>query len=368
MKVVLVHDYLNQMGGAEKVVEVLTEIFPRSPLYTSAYVPSAVSSAFAHRDVRTTFMQHLPLMRKFFKAYLPFYAFAFESLRLPACDVVLTSSSAFAKGVRPPPGACHICYCYTPTRFLWEFDEYVARERFGGPLKAFLRQFLRPLKAWDAAAARRIDGFIAISRNVREKIRTSYGRDSEVVYPPVDVDRFRVADRIDDYFLVVSRLNAYKRIDIVIEAFNRLGLPLKVVGTGTHERHLKASARPNVEFLGAVGDERLIDLYGRCRALIFPGREDFGLTPVEANASGRPVIAYAAGGALETIDDGVNGLFFDRQTPEAVADAVKRFEGMTFDPGKVRLSAERFRTERFVREITNCVHEQRERFLDRRNT
>lgn len=350
------------MGGAEKVVEILTEIFPEAPLHTSVYLPDRVAESFRQKRIATSFMQSLPLMRTHFKWYFLLYPFAFETMNVAGADAVLTSSSAYAKGVHVPPDICHICYCYTPTRFLWEYEEYVKREEFPPLARDALHLLLAPLKRWDLRAAGRIDYFIAISEYVREKIRRTYGRESEVIYPPVDIARYKIAERVGDYFLVVSRLNAYKRIDIVIEAFNALGLPLHIVGTGTFEKSLRAMARDNITFRGRLDDSALIEEYGGCRALIFPGCEDFGLVPVEANACGRPVIAYAAGGALETVEEGVNGLLFKEQTPAALGEAIRRFDRMAFDPQIVRARSERYDKSIFASNISAAVREKTAEF------
>lgn len=342
MKLAIVHDYLNQFGGAERCVADLHEVFPDAPIYTAIYDREKMPAAFREMKIVTSFMQRLPGIFKHFKKYLFLYPFAFSSFDLSEYDVILSSSSAFAKGVRKRPGQVHVCYCYTPMRFVWRYDDYIKHEPLPGWLKRLLPVLMGPLKNWDLKTAGRVDHFIAISRLIAERISEIYHRESDIIYPPVDCDLFQPAERSGDYFLVLSRLNAYKRIDIVIEAFNRLALPLKIVGEGPDRQRLQQKSLPNVEFLGRLSDLALKQMVGECRGLIFPGEEDFGIVPVEAMAAGRPVIAFRGGGALETIVEGESGLFFDEPTPESLVKAVEKFQRLTFDPRTVRAQALKF--------------------------
>lgn len=353
MKIAIVHDWLNQYGGAEIVLEAFKEMFPEAPVYTSMFWPQAMPDFYRHWDIRTSFMDKLPFVKTHHQPFLPLYPLAFESFDLSGYDVVISNKSGFCHGVITSPDTVHICYCLTPTRFVWGYSEYVRREGLGRLARWLLMPFLNYLRLWDRLAADRVDYFVAISQEVKERIAKYYRRQSTVVYPPVYTDRFKPSPERDDYFLVVSRLIPYKRIDVAVEAFNRLGLPLLIVGEGRARRSLEAVAKPNVRFLGRVSGEELAQLYARCRALIFPGREDFGIAPVEAQAAGRPVIAYAAGGALETVIEGKTGLFFHQQTPDALAQAVLEFvrrEG-EFDPQVIKANALRFDVERFREEM-----------------
>jgi glycosyltransferase involved in cell wall biosynthesis len=354
-KLAIVHDFLNQYGGAERVVEVLHSLYPDAPIFTTIHDPDALPDSFRRMDVRTSFMQGLPGWRRHFKKYLPLYPAAVRSLDLRGYDVILSSSSAFAKGVRVPPGAKHVCYCYTPMRFVWDRENYLADEPVPAAARLALPAVLAWLRRWDVATSRSVDRFIAISRHIRERIRTAYGRESDVVYPPVDTDWFTPDGGTDDFYLAVSRLNPYKRLDVAVEAFKRLGRRLVVVGRGPDEARLRRLAGPTVEFAGPRSPERLRDLYRRCRAFVFPGREDFGIAPVEAMACGRPVVAFREAGALETVEEGRSGVFFSPCTADALAAAVRRLDGTPPDPAVVRRSAERFGTEVFRRSLSDVL-------------
>jgi len=346
--VVIVHDYLGQLGGAERVVEEMCAVYPDAPVFTSFYAPDRTYASFRERDVRTTWLQHGPAIASRHKAYLPLYPLAFETMRLPPCDVVLSSSSAFAKGVHAPPGAVHICYCHAPARFAWRYDDYVEREASVSPvLAAGLRPLMGAMRAWDVRTNRGVDMLIGNSEVTRRRIREYYGRESVLLYPPVDVDRFRVSEDVEDFYLVISRLVGYKRVDLAVEAATLTGRHLVVAGEGPARGQLEQTAGDTVEFLGRVPDETVASLLSRCRALLFCGEEDFGIVPVEAMASGRPVIAYRAGGALETVQDGLTGVFFGDQTPESLAGAMDELEGSRIDRSACTSRAFDFRPEVF---------------------
>lgn len=357
MRVAIVHDFLNQMGGAERVVETLSRVFPEATVFSSFYLPTETFPALKDVDIRTSFMQKLPALKRHFRKYLLLYPIAFERFDMSAYDVVISSSSAWAKAVKTPLETCHISYCYTPMRFAWDYDKYVEKEQFGPLIRTMLPFFVKRLKEWDVATVGRVDHFVAISHHIAKRIENCYGRKAEVIYPPVNTSHLSIAEDTGDYFIVVSRLNAYKRIDLAIDAFNRLGYPLKIIGKGPQKEVLEDMAGPNIEFLSGLPDEILASYYARCKALIFPSEEDFGIAPVEAMASGRPVIAYAKGGALETVINGKTGLFFYEQTSEAIVEAVKKFESMSFDPISIREHALEFDQEIFENRIRYFVEE-----------
>ena len=352
MKIALVHDWLNQIGGAENVLETLVEMFPQAPVYTSMYAPKIMPEDYRSWDIRPSFMQRLPGVTSHHQAYLPFYPLAFEQFDLGGYDVVLSNKSAFCHGVITPPETRHISYCLTPTRFLWMYDAYREREGLGGLSNTLLRPVLAWLRQWDRLAADRVDDFVAISRAVQARIRKYYRRESTVIYPPVDVERFTPSDRAPgDYYLAGGRLIPYKRVDLAIEAFNQLGLPLIVYGDGRDREALQAKAGSTITFLGRVSWDKLAELFQQCRAFVFPGLEDFGIAPLEAQAAGRPVIAYAGGGALDTVIDGQTGWLFREQTVPSLVEAVRRFESLEISPAACRRNAERFATDRFRKEM-----------------
>jgi glycosyltransferase involved in cell wall biosynthesis len=357
MKVALVHDYLNQMGGAERVLMALHEIFPAAPIYTSIYAPEHVDAAFQRMDIRTSFMQKFPLVTKHHQPYLPFYPFAMERLDLRGYDFVLSSSSAFAKGVITRPETMHICYCHTPMRWCWNYSEYVEREQLGRVARSVLPFLITGLRIWDQTSAMRVDHFIANSPVVAERIKKYYRREAVVIPPPVEANRFPFdpSSVLEDYFLIVSRLVPYKRVDLAIEACNRLQLPLVIIGGGRDLEPLRRLAGPTIRFLGHLSDTEVLHYYTHCRALLFPGEEDFGITPLEAQAAGRPVIAYGAGGALASVIDGVTGKFFHEQTVESLATVLATFNEQKFSPESIRNHALEFDTPRFQRRILQFI-------------
>jgi glycosyltransferase involved in cell wall biosynthesis len=357
MKVALVHDYLNQMGGAERVLMAFHEIFPEAPVYTSIYDPKRVDPAFKKMDVRTSFMQKLPLVTKHHQPYLPLYPFAMEKLDLRGYDLVLSSSSAFAKGVITRPETMHICYCHTPMRWCWNYEEYVEREQLGAVARSILPFMITGLRIWDQVSAARVDHFIANSPVIAERIRKYYRREAAYIPPPVEAKRFPFDPNIipENYFLILSRLVPYKRIDLAIEACNRLQLPLVIIGGGRDEERLKHLAGPTIRFMGRLPDEEVIHYFTHCRAFLFPGEEDFGITPLEAQACGRPIIAYGAGGALASVIDGVTGLFFHEQTVDSLAAALTSFDEHAFDPHIIHNHALEFDTSRFSRRMLQFI-------------
>ncbi len=355
MRVALVHDYLNQMGGAERVLLALHERFPQAPIYTSMYDPARVDARFRQMDIRTSFMQHLPFARRHHQPFLPLYPFVFERFDLRAYDLVISDSSAFAKGIVTAPDALHISYCHTPMRWAWNYDEYVERERLGRLARTVLPPFVTWLRLWDYTTAARVDHFIANSPVVAARIAKYYRRECAIIPPPVETSQFHLSAAHDDAFLVVSRLIPYKRIDLAVRACTQLGLPLHIIGSGRDEKRLRKLAGKTVRFLGHLSDAQVREHLARCRAFIFPGEEDFGLAPVEAQASGRPVIAYRAGGALASVVEGETGIFFDEPTPDSLAQALTTFRDEAFDPLSIRRHAERFDTSVFQDRIARLI-------------
>ncbi|HVA92646.1 MAG TPA: glycosyltransferase [Chloroflexota bacterium] len=343
MRVALVHDYLNQPGGAEHVVEVLHHLFPEAPVYTSVYDRDAMPAFWRQVDVRTTFMQQISPRLRIAKRLLPLYPYAFESLDLSGFDLVLSSCSTFSKGVIAPPGTLHVCYCHNTTRFLWMYHEYLAHERVGALQHALLRPMVTPLRAWDFQAAQRVDHFVANSRATADRIQKFYRRPSVVIEPPVRTAEFAGGDgTFDNAFLVIARLQSYKRIDLAVQAATRLSMPLLVAGRGSDEARLRALAGPTVRFLGRVTHQERVRLMQRCAALVVPGREDFGLATVEAQAAGRPVLAYSAGGSLEIVVDRKTGAFFHEPRVEALETAMRSFNPAAYDPRTCRERARHF--------------------------
>ncbi len=356
MKVALVHDHLTQDGGAEKVLKVFQTIFPEAPTFTLVYDPEKTDPIFREREIQTSFIQKLPWGKKKYQWFLPLMPWATENHNLMDYDVVLSSSSGFAKGVITGPKALHLCYCHTPTRYLWtDTHDYIANLNRNGLVKRIIPSLLVDLRLWDRLAADRVDLFIANSKTVQERIKKYYRRESEIIYPPVETEKFKIADRLGNYYLAGGRLVPYKRFDLVIQAFNRLNIPLKIFGTGPEEARLRTQAKANIEFLGKVTESELVELYSHCLAFIHPQVEDFGLTVIEAMASGRPVIAFAGGGAKETVIEGVTGKFFDEQSWEALGDTIIRFQPSTYQPERIRAQAEQFDTANFKEKIKNYL-------------
>ena len=347
--VVLVHDYLNQRGGAERVVLELAAMFPQAPLYTSLYRSRSTFPEFASLDVRTTLLDRLPVDRRF-RALFPLYPAAFRSLGRIDAELVISSSSGWAHFVRTSPRAFHAVYCYNPAR--WLYGEYMG----GAAAQRSLGPFADAFRHLDRRAAQRPDLYVAISNLVRDRIRRHYGRDAPVVYPPVDVERFTPTPR-GERLLVVSRLLPYKRVDLVVDAATRAGLGLDVVGTGPALADLRRRAGPTVRFLGRLPDAEITELFERCGAFCLPGTEDFGITPVEANAAGKPVVAFAGGGALETIEEGVSGVFFREQSPGALLGALKTCDEIGATPERIAENAQRFSAETFRTRLTSVLAE-----------
>jgi len=371
--VALVHDWLTGMRGGERCLEVFCELFPDAPLYTLLHVPGSVSAPIERRRIVTSFVQRLPRAASQYRRYLPLFPAAVGGFDLSGYDLVISLSHCVAKAVRRPPGALHLSYCFSPMRYLWDlYDDY-----FGARAGLLVRSLMPPvaaaLRAWD----RRTDGvdaFVAISHHIADRIRRVYGRSADVIHPPVDVARFSPAARVEDFYLVVSALVPYKRVDLAVAAATRLGRRLLVVGTGPEARRLAAAAGPTVEFLGGRSDAEVAHLYARCRAVLFPAVEDYGIVPLEAAAAGRPTIALARGGALETMTGleqtaaPPTAVFFGEQTAGALADAIGRFEAEArrFEPAALRARAQQFDRPIFRRRVAEYVDGRWAEFLARR--
>jgi len=347
LDVVLSHDWLTGMRGGERVLDLLCRGFPGAPVFTLLHRPAAVSDAINRHPIRTSWLQNVPAIFRYYRYFLPLFPAVVSRWQPPPAELLISTSHCVAKGVAVANGTRHLCYCFTPMRYVWTFyTEYfgtnTVKKRLVAPL-------LDSLRRWDRETAQRVDRFVAISEHVRKRIRAFYDREADVVYPPVDTDFYTPAAGGGRTFdLVVSALVPYKRIDLAVRAYTRSGARLKVVGTGTELSRLAHSAGPNVEFLGWRSNEEVRELYRNCRCVIFPGEEDFGIVPVEAQACGRPVVAYRKGGALETVVENVTGLFFDEPDAGALWQAVEECSKRPWDPAALRRNAERFRVERFI--------------------
>ena len=370
MKVAIVYDRVNKWGGAERVLLALNEIFPHAPLYTSLYNKETASWANAFPQVITSFLQKIPgavNKHEYFPYLMPL---AFESFNFSQFDLVISVTSEAAKGIITKPGTTHICIMLTPTRYLWNMYDFYFK---GQPFKAITKPIVTYLRGWDRIAARRPDIIVAQSTEVKKRIKKYYGRESELIFSPVEVEKFKISPRTvyrspftEHFYLYVSRLIPYKRADLAIEAFNELGIPLVIVGIGSEEKKLKKMANNNIKFVGELTDRELAGYYQNARALIFPQEEDFGLVVLEANAAGTPVIAYKAGGALDTVIDpakakltgqAVTGIYFDKQDVKSLITAIKIFEKMKFDKCDLIKNAERFSKERFTKEFKNLIED-----------
>jgi glycosyltransferase involved in cell wall biosynthesis len=354
-RIALFQDYLAQFGGAERVTEAIHRSLPEADLCTTLSVPEKMSPYLRSLETKTTWMQHLPAKSKLYRHYFLLYPFAVGSAHLKDYDLVVSSCCGYAKGVKRGDNAIHVCYCHNPMRWVWRFEEYVAREKFGTPTKLALQMMVRGLRQWEIRAARRPDYFIANSHIVANRLKSAFGIDATVIEPPIDTSRFWISKNVDDYYLTLARLNSYKRIDLAVEACTRTGRKLVVIGDGPDRERLQAMAGPTVTFLGRQPDREVNRYASRCRALIFPGEEDFGMAPLEINAAGRPVVAYGAGGATETVIESVNGILFHEQTPNSLIDALERCEQTAWNPATMRKIAQRYDIHLFQERFLNFL-------------
>ncbi len=354
------HDFLLDLRGAERVFAVMCEMWPEADIFTAVYDEVGTQARFAHRDVHTSFLQRLHPRDGRFRALMPLYPLAMERIDLDDYDLVVSSSSAWAHGVIAPQRATHVCYCHNPFRYAWRNEDanYLAA---GSLLRAALEPVFRRWRAWDRRVARDVDTYVVNSEMTRSRVADCFGREATVVHPPVQTSRFEPAPAgdVDDYFLVVSKLMPHKHIDVAVRAFNLLRRRLVIVGDGPDERRLRRMAGPTIEFAGRVGDPRVADLLRRCAALVVPAVEEFGIAAVEAQASGRPVLARDAGGVPETVIEGVTGGFYTADDPGALAALVARFDPRSIDPEACVASAARFNAARFAERLRDVVREAR---------
>ncbi len=365
IKIALVHDWLTGMRGGERCLEVFCELFPDADLFTLLHVPGSVSPIIERLNIKTSFIQGFPFSRKGYRKYLPFFPMAIERFILKRYDLILSLSHCVAKGIIPSPDSVHVSYLLTPMRYAWDMYE----DYFGKGRNRIISMVMHYLRMWDVTSSQRVDYFLCISRHVAKRIEKFYRREADIIHPPVDTKRFGLTNHREDFFLIVSNLSPYKRVDLAIEAFNQLKHPLQIIGAGSEEKRLRSMAGPKISFLGWQPDGMVAERYSKCRALIFPGEEDFGIVPLEAMASGRPVIAYGRGGALETIipyghsseteSKAPTGLFFSEQSPEALIDGVERFLKVEkeFDPVAIRNHALKWDCEIFKEKIRNFLYE-----------
>lgn len=360
MRVALIHDWLTGMRGGEKVLEALCERFPDAPIYTIVHRPGSVSRAIESHPIRTSFVQKLPRGVHAYQRYLPLLPAAIERFDLRGYDLILSTSHCVAKGARVHPGTLHLCYCHTPMRYVWAaYEEYFGNGRLQAPASWMMPILATYLRTWDVSSCTRVDSFAANSANVAARIRRWYGRPARVIHPWVDTDRFRLPARTGgEYDLILSALVPYKRIDVALQAYAGRKEELIIAGSGVERERLIRSAPMNVRFLGWLNPEETVGLVQGCRALIFPGEEDFGIVPVEAMACGKPVLALRRGGALETVVDGVTGLFFDEPSPRGIGDAIDRAATTPWNPAAIRQHALRFGRERFETEIDSWLQEE----------
>ncbi|MFA5842201.1 MAG: glycosyltransferase [Candidatus Gracilibacteria bacterium] len=359
MKVALVHDFLVKLGGGERVLAVLADLYPHAPIYTLLYDESRVGHVFPKDRVRPSGLQNLPDFIKNRRRYLfPFMPRMIESFNLSGYDLVISSSSAYAHGILTNTGTKHLCYCHSPMRYAWDWThEYIEEQRIGALKTFMLRSLMKKVRLWDYYSSDRVDSYLANSKNVQQRIQKYYHQPSEVLYPPVDVDRFKVTGSHENFFLIVSTLTPYKRVELAVQLFNKIRKRLVIIGEGSDRERLQRFAGPHIDFLGYKPDEVVREYIQNCRAFIFPGEEDFGIAPVEAMAAGKPVLAYGKGGVTESVVPGLTGEFFNEPTIDSMEDALARLlaSESRYDSKHIRRQAERFQRSLFEDGIKECV-------------
>jgi len=363
LNVALIHERLNVLAGAEKVLCAIHELFPDAPVYTALSDEKLVQKYLPNTRIYNSFLQKIPLIAKHHQKFLPLYMLAFEQFDLSEYDLVISSSHCAAKSVITKPSTFHICYCQSPMRYAWDMQhEYSkSQNKFTRSAWAVASNYVR---VWDVSTATRVDHFVANSKYIAKRIMKFYRRPASVIYPPVDIERFHVSPKVDDYYLVVSRFAPYKRIDLVIEAFNQLGRRLVIIGDGEQRNHLKRIAGPNIEFKGYASDEEVAEYMSCCKAFIHAAEEDFGINMVEAIASGRPVIAYGVGGAADIIQDSFNGVLFPKPTVDSLIEAVKRCDSVDWNPTKINESSHRFSAQTFKSDLLALVEQTYKSYID----
>jgi len=365
MKIALVHDYLVQYGGAERVLEAFTEIFPKAPVFTMVYDKKLMNGAFSDRKIKTSFLQKIPFIGSHHRLFPILMPIAIEQFDLSEFDIVLSDSNSYAKGAITMPKTLHITYCHTPMRYAWDdCHKYLREFKYSKITKKVVPFAMNYIRLWDKISADRPDIYIANSEFVSGRIKKYYNKQAFVINPPVNTKKFYISENIENYYLMIGRALPYKRFDIVIEAFNKLGLPLKIIGKGPEMEKLKKNAKENIKFLGYLDDEKISHYYSKCKAFLFPPEEDFGITPLEAMASGRPVIAFRGGGATESVIENETGIFFDKQIPESIIEIVKSFDSKKFNSQQIRQHAKKFDKEIFKEKIKKFVEEEYNKFLN----
>lgn len=365
-KVAIVADWLVVYGGAECVISAMHELYPDAPIFTTLFRPEKMKE-LAKADVRTSYLQRVPFAKKKHRWFLQFMPHAVERFDLSDYDIVISSCHSVSKGIITKPQTLHVSYCHTPMRYCWDgWQQYLQQWNFKWPIKQYIYRKMSDIRMWDRLAADRVDAYIANSHYIAKRIKKYYRRDAHVIAPPADTDRFCMSadGKVKNYFLATGRLIPYKRFDLLIEAFNKMKLPLKIVGTGPEEEKLKKMAEDNIQFMGYVSDEKLVQLYQECRAFLFPPLEDAGIVPIEAMSCGRPVIAYGEGGAAETVIAGKTGEFFERQMVDDVIEAVTAFDEKKYDSKAIRAHAEEYSRDAFKKQLKNFVDQEWEKWKE----
>ncbi len=358
-KIALVFDWLTNPGGAERVNLVLHKLFPDAPIFTSIYNPQALPE-FQNTEIHTSFINKLPFAKTKHQLYLSMMPYAFESFDLSNYDIVISSSHSCAKGIITKVETMHACYCHTPMRYAWDnWQQYIDEYKWPQFLKKMAKKRMHKIRLWDRLSAERVDHFIANSQTSQKRIQKYYNKESKIIHPMIELDQFELSTKSKGFFLAVGRLTPYKKFDLIVDTFNKLGLPLKIAGSGMMEKELRAKAKSNIEILGFVDEEKLKELYRDCEALIFPQLEDFGITPLEAMASGKPVIAYKKGGALDSISEDQTGVFFEKQSISSLSKAIQKYqeEKSNFKASEIRKHAQKFERENFEAEIKKFLQE-----------